>query len=44
MREVTRDVWSNNLDDAMRDLRRLVDAFPYIAIVSILPLHAILVF
>lgn len=35
MRELTRDVWSNNLDDAMRDLRRLVDAFPYIAIVSI---------
>ncbi|CCA76798.1 probable CCR4-NOT transcription complex, subunit 7, partial [Serendipita indica DSM 11827] len=32
VREITRDVWSSNLEDAMRDLRRLVDAYPYIAI------------
>lgn len=34
VREITRDVWNNNLEDAMRDLRRLVDSYPYIAIVS----------
>lgn len=32
MREMTRDVWSNNLEEAFRDLRRLVDTYPYIAI------------
>ncbi|KAG8834139.1 hypothetical protein FRC17_009478 [Serendipita sp. 399] len=31
-REPTRDVWNHNLEEAMRDLRRLVDAFPYVAI------------
>lgn len=33
MREITRDVWSTNLEEAMRDLRRLVESYPYIAIV-----------
>ncbi|KAG8809846.1 hypothetical protein FRC18_004364 [Serendipita sp. 400] len=32
VRELTRDVWNHNLEEAMRDLRRLVDAFPYVAI------------
>ncbi|PVF99162.1 CAF1-domain-containing protein [Serendipita vermifera] len=32
VREAIRDVWNNNLEESMRELRRLVDTYPYVAI------------
>jgi len=33
IRDATRDVWANNLEDEMRVLRRLIDDFPFVSMV-----------
>lgn len=35
IRDATRDVWANNLDDEMRVLRRLIDDFPFVSMVRV---------
>lgn len=35
IRDVTREVWASNLEEEMRNLRRLVDDFPYISMVRL---------
>lgn len=35
IRDATRDVWANNLEDEMRILRRLIDDFPFVSMVRV---------
>jgi hypothetical protein len=35
IRDATRDVWANNLEDEMRILRRLIDDFPLVSMVRV---------
>ena len=35
IRDATRDVWANNLEDEMRVLRRLIDDFPFVSMVRV---------
>jgi hypothetical protein len=35
IRDATRDVWANNLEEEMRVLRRLIDDFPFVSMVRV---------